>query len=179
MFGNKRNYWNMIHEEDWYSTINATLMIHFPPFIHIKGKILLCNYMTILLTLIIRCRLIMWYMLWSAIIFGGTKCFMITPLPLWIIFTRAVWLMLYKIFTQKMTRKQLNAIYIYIYIYLNITDLPEENNASSNWQMIFINIGLLPTIWVSSYSTGDIYQADYSYCKSMIHHYICDLLLSW
>ena len=83
--------------ESWYSTMNYNLMIHVFPIMKIIGSIFFCSsVMTVLLSFIISCRLIIWYLLWFTIIIGGTGCFTWTPIPFWFIFTRAVWLMLYK-----------------------------------------------------------------------------------
>ena len=54
------------------------------------------SIMPILLTFIILCMLIIWYMLFYTTIIGGTCCFPKMTTELWIIFTRAVWLTLYK-----------------------------------------------------------------------------------
>ena len=134
----------------WWSTF---------PFIHIIGRNVICSYiMMILLTFIIMCRLKMWYLLWSTIIIGVTGCFTITPIPLWIILTTSVWIMLYK-YSQKI--KQSNCeMQIKRIIYISFRILPilsREKNVSTNWWIILFNAVLLPTIWISSSSTGDIW----------------------
>ena len=84
-----------------YFTINATLVIQFFPFIRIIGRsISRSSIMTIMSEFIIRCRLIMGYLLLSTIIIGCTGYYTSTPTPFWVILTRVVLLMLYK-YSQK------------------------------------------------------------------------------
>ena len=112
------NYGNMFSGGGWYSNTNTTLMIQFFHFIFIIGGGLTCNsIMMILLSFFIRCRLVMWYILLYTTIIGGTGCFLITPTLFWIVFTRAVWLILYK-YSQKgsnknIVRSKLNTWYIF------------------------------------------------------------------
>ena len=101
LFRKKRNHWNMFYGGVWYSTRNDTLVIPFYFFMHIIGRKFLCSYIIkILLTLILRCGLIIWSLLWYTIIVGGTVFFMRALLPFCIIFTIEVGLMLYK-YSQK------------------------------------------------------------------------------
>ena len=149
LFSTNGNYCNMFYLEDWYSTINATLMIQFSPSIQYFLRIFLCySIMAILLTFIIRRRLIMWYLLWSTIIIGGTWCFSRTQIVFWIFLTRAVWLMLYK-YPQKRKqlqnlRKTLNAWYIWIFVLLiylwKKMSLPIYEN-------FLLNADLVPKFW--------------------------------
>ena len=95
--GNMRDYRNALYVGCWYSTMNATLMINFPPFICIEqGSVSWSSIMLILLTFIILRSLIICSLLLSKIIPGGTGCFSITQTVFCIIFTGEVWLTLYK-----------------------------------------------------------------------------------
>ena len=88
----KSNYGNMFSWGVWYSYMNDTLMIHSHTFICIIGRSFqYSSIMTIILTLIIRCKLVIWSLLLSTIITGGTKWFTITPTLVRDIFTRSVW----------------------------------------------------------------------------------------
>ena len=44
LFRNKRNHVNMFYGGGWYSTMDSTLMIHFPPFIRIIGISVLLRF---------------------------------------------------------------------------------------------------------------------------------------
>ena len=105
LFWNSSNYGTVFSGGGWYSTMDATFMIHFYPFICIIGRSVSWSYiMKILLRFIIMRGLIMPSLLLSTIIIDGTGCFTITPILLWIIFTGVVWLMLYK-YPQKKINK--------------------------------------------------------------------------
>ena len=130
----------MFYEGGWYSTMNSIFMIHFSPFMQTTGRKFLCNYITkILLIFIIKCRLIMWSLLCSMIIIGGTGCSTRTSIFFYIIFTRAVWLMLYKYPQKKVSKKFQKTIkcMIYISICILLTFL-QKNNVSADGWVIFI-----------------------------------------
>ena len=102
MFRNKRNDKNMFSWGDYYYTMNANMMIYFPPFKRITERsILRGSTITILLMFIIMCRLTMWFMLLSTTIIAGTVLFLIKSNAFWIIFNRAVLLTPYK-YSQKL-----------------------------------------------------------------------------
>ena len=97
LFSKMRDYRNIFSGGDFYSTMNANLIIHFFPFIYIvKISVLYSSIMDILLTLIILCRLIIWCLLFSTIINGGACFLPIAPTAFWDIFAIAVRLRLYK-----------------------------------------------------------------------------------
>ena len=101
LFSDKWKYQNMFYVGNFYSNMNAILKIHFPHILIIIGKnVSRSSIMTILLTFIKSCRLIIWYMLWSTIIIAGTGCFTRIPIPFCIIFNIEVWLKLSK-YSQK------------------------------------------------------------------------------
>ena len=122
LFWNSSNYGTVFSGGGWYSTMDATLVIHFSPFIRIIGRRISCSSIVkILLTFIVRFRFIMWYLLVSMIINGGTGFFTRTPTQFWVIFAKAVWLMLYK-YSQKIKQQnivinKLNAWYIFLFAY--------------------------------------------------------------
>ena len=125
----------VVFHYEWYFDYNSY------PFIHIIGRIFLCSsIMMVLLKFIISYMLIIWSLLWSKISIFGTGCFTRNPLPLWIVFNRAVWLMLYK-FPQKIKQlkngeKQIECI-IYISFHILLTCL-QNQNVSSNWWTFLI-----------------------------------------
>ena len=81
LFSINGNNWNMFYVGGWYTTMNATLIIHVSPIIHISGReILCCSMITILLTFVLRIRLLIWYLFCSRIIIGGT--WWITRIPI-------------------------------------------------------------------------------------------------
>ena len=135
----------------WYSTTNDT-------FIWIVRRSVFCgSIMPIYLTLIILLRFLLWSLLLSTIIVGGTCCFSILPTALLIIF-RSVWLMLYKhtknVYNKNIVRYKLNAWNIFDLMYywpscVKTMYLPigEEN---------LFKYGLVPILLISSSSTGDI-----------------------
>ena len=97
MFSTKGNNWNMLYVGGWYTTMSATLIVHFSLIMHIFGRKFSCCYiMRILLTYVIRIRLIIWYLLCSTIIISGTLCITITPIMFCINIIRAVQFIIFK-----------------------------------------------------------------------------------
>ena len=135
--------------------MNDTLLIQFFPIMHIIGRNFLCSsIMTILLTFVIRCNLIMWYVLWFTIIIGGTGCFMITTIPICFIFNWVVLLIISK-YSQKRKiinktwEKKLNSLYIFQFEYY--WPACEKKNSLPIDEKYLFNTGPVPTIWILTY----------------------------
>ena len=81
LFNTKGEIWNFDLWGEWYTAINANLIIHYFPIMHISGRnFKCCSIMTILLTFVIGIWLIIWSLWWSAIIIGRTWC--LTRMPI-------------------------------------------------------------------------------------------------
>ena len=137
--------------------MNSTLMIHFFYFIRIIGRNVSCgSIMVIQLAFIIRCNLIVWYL--SMIIIGDNGCFLIITTPFFIVFTRAVWLMIYqysqKISNNNIVRNKLNAWYIFNFTYYWPSCQKTMYLPIDKW--FLFNTGLVPIISIQSSSTSEI-----------------------
>ena len=121
--------------------MNATLINPLSPIMHIIGRNFLCSYIIrILLVFIIRYRLIIGSLLCSFITIYSTGCFIITQIPFWVVFTRAVWLMIYKFFPiRKAINKSLekNEIHDIYSICILLTCLQKIYVSTNEWT-IFI-----------------------------------------
>ena len=129
--------------------MNSTLMIHFFYFIRIIGRNVSCGSIIVIqLAFIIRCNLIVWYL--SMIIIGDNGCFLIITTPFFIVFTRAVWLMIYQ-YSQKISNnnimiRKLNGWYIFHFAYC----WPASGKTISlpNGEYFLFSADLVPIMWI-------------------------------
>ena len=116
LFITKWNNWVFFYVGWRYYTINITIFFHFFSIVFSSVRIFLCFSITkILLTLVIIRRLIIQCIVLSTINIGWNRRFTLMLIMLWLPFTEAMLLMLYKKLTIKkvmikILRKKLNAL---------------------------------------------------------------------